>query len=352
MLTLERARVFSELYPMPKPISNIKATFVALSPWQSLGTGLPCFHFLSSTRGKRLTFAGIFYSLSLFSALLLFNNYESILTTQKLLTSNPTALLEVLLQPVAFFALTLLFLTLGIAVARTTIPLFIFPLLFLAANPFKLASLLASLLILVGFLAYYYQFLKNINDLKRPIMSQAFNSSLVVLISLLSLAITVNYYNGFSARIAHVSVRLGSSVSQRFNFIINDFDSETSKTLKNETLREHAIGYLTAHKMPLNEAAITLRQRQLVTGLGLATAKSTDDYRVLLDKAIKHQVSSTINTYHKLLSILVPFVFFFVTDVLANVSSNITWVLLLLTERGLLRKARLDLVTVKLNGVH
>ena len=294
----------------------------------------------SDTRRKtRLYGAVSFYILSLGCALLLFNNYSILFTSQRLLSANPYVLITLLVEPVIYLALCVYFLALGIAMARSIIPIVLIPIIFFLNSKLSLNSFFSSLLIGAAFWFFYYQFTKSFYELKKPTLAKALNSSLGLFIIFISLAISLNYYADFSSRVGRLSTRLGIAASQKFGFIANDFDSESTPVSQQETLRTHAINSLVSRNTPINEKSIAQKERSILNGLDLTAASPNSNYKMLLDKAIKKQVSITVSNYHKLLLIVVPFAFFFVTDVLANVSVNVTWALLECTEFILRRKA-------------
>ncbi|GAC1501104.1 MAG: hypothetical protein NVS1B10_05100 [Candidatus Saccharimonadales bacterium] len=280
----------------------------------------------------------IFYALSIGAALLLFNNYGTLFTSQKLLSSNSNLLMKVLLEPVLYLAACIYFLTLGLAYLRTIIPVLLIALLFFVGNKLSLNSFLSFLLILTAFASYYFQFYKNYSEYKRPTIAKTLNASLTVFIIFISLAISLNYYNGFSERINQLSDRLSTNVSRHFSFIENNYSSGTSKLVSHETLKQHVVRILKSSNTPVTETTITDKEKELIKGLGLPSARSNENYISLLDRATKQQIDLTIKNYRKILAIIVPFAFFFVTDVLANVSSNIAWLSLLITERLYTRK--------------
>ena len=297
------------------------------------GSSLPIIVKCDMKRTTRVELAIIFYALSIGSAFLLFNNYLLLFTSQKLLNTNSSILLTVLLEPVAYLATCIYFLTLGMAFMRTIIPVFLIGLAFLLDNKLNLNAFLSFLLILSAFLIYYFQFYKNYSEYKQPILSKTLNSSLALFIIFISLAISFNFYSGFSSRVGQLSDRLSTSISKRFGFIENNYASSASNGVAHETMRQHVIRSLTLSRLPTTQETITAGERDLIKGLGLPSARPNDNYVALLDKATKRQVDLTINNYRKILTIIVPFAFFFVTDVLSNVSSNVAWLALLVTER-------------------
>jgi hypothetical protein len=297
------------------------------------GTALPIIMKRGMKRTRRVELAIIFYVLSIGSAFLLFDNYALLFTSQKLFNTNTSILVTVLLEPVVYLSACIYFLTLGMAFMRTIVPVFLIGLIFMLDNKFNLNSFLSLLLILSAFIIYYFQFYKNYDDLKQPILSKTLNASLALFIIFISLAISLNFYSGFSNRIGQLSNSLGTSISKRFGFIENNYASSTSKGVAQETLRQHVIRNLTASKLSVTEDTITASEKELIKGLGLPSARPNDNYVALLDKATKRQIDLTINNYRKIFAIVVPFAFFFVTDVLANVSSNVAWLALFITER-------------------
>lgn len=308
--------------------SNVKLRNICLD-----GSSLPIILKCDMKQTTRVELAIIFYALSIGSAFLLFNNYSLLFTSQKLLSTNSSILLTVLLEPVAYLATCIYFLTLGMAFMRTIIPVFLIGLVFLLDNKLNLNAFLSFLLILSAFLIYFFQFYKNYSEYERPVLSKTLNSSLALFIIFISLAISFNFYSGFSSRVGQLSDRLSTSISKRFGFIENNYASSASKGVARETLRQHVIRNLTLRKIPTTEEVITASEKDLIKGLGLPSARPNDNYVALLDKATKRQVDLTINNYRKILAIIVPFAFFFVTDVLSNVSSNVAWLALFVTER-------------------
>lgn len=296
------------------------------------GTSLPIIAKRNMKRTTLVELAIIFYAFSIGSAFLLFNNYAQLFTSQKLLSTNTSILLTVLFEPVVYLAACIYFLTLGMAFMRTIIPVFLIGLVYLLANKFNLNAFLSFLLILLAFIIYYFQFYKNYNEYKQPILSKTLNASLALFIIFISLAISLNFYSGFANRVGQLSNRLGVSTSKRFGFIENNYDSSASKGIAHETLRQHVIRNLTANKQPTTEDTITTNEKDLIKGLGLPSARPNDNYVALLDRATKRQVDLTINNYRKILAVVVPFAFFFVTDVLSNVASNLAWLGLFVTE--------------------
>ena len=313
--------------------SRLKHSLIHLLKICHNGSSLPVAQRLQPKQTLRIQMALIFYALSIGCALLLFSNYASLFTSQKLLNTNTSLLLNILFEPVAYLAGCIYFLTLGMAFMRTLLPICVIALLFLTENNLSLSAVLSCLLMLSAFTIYYFQFYGNYNEFKVPSLSKTLNSSLAIFIIFVSLAISLNYYNGFSARVSRVSDRLGTSISKRFGFIEHNYAIGTSEAVSHDTLRQHVIRRLTSDKLMVTEETILATEKNLIFGLGLASANPNDNYSGLLDRATKRQVDVTINNYRKILTIIVPFAFFFVTDVLANVSSNIAWLLLLATER-------------------
>lgn len=297
------------------------------------GSPLPIVVKRDIKRRTRIELAVIFYVLGLGCAFLLFNNYAQLFTSQKLLNSNSRILFMVLLEPVVYLAACIYFLTLGMAFMRTMIPMFFVGLIFVFDNQLNLNAFFSFLLMLSAFLIYYFQFYSNYNEYKHPSLSKTLNASLAIFIIFISLAISLNFYGGFSNRVTQLSNRLSTSVSKHFGFIENNYISNTNKGIAHETLRQHVLRNLTVSKLPITDAAVINSEKDLIKGLGLVSAQPNDNYVALLDKATKRQIDLTINNYRKILTIVVPFAFFFVTDVLANVSSNVAWLALLITER-------------------
>ncbi len=310
----------------------------SINSFAPIGAALEGFDMTKMSRSNRLIIAVLLYVLSIGSAFLLFDKYSTLFATQALLTSNTGVLLRTFLEPVLYLTLCLYFFTLGIVLARTILPIVLISILFASLNKLTLNSIISNIIIFAAFLIYYFQFFKNFSELKKPTIFKAFNSSLAIFIALISLAISINYYHDFTARIDRISTKLGTTISQHFADITNNYNSETSSVSRHETLRTRAIRDLKLKNIAIDEVAITRQEQELIRGLRLTTAKPTDEYRSLLDRAIKHEVATTINTYNKILMIIVPFAFFFITDVLANVSAYIAVFLLMVTEWGLRRK--------------
>ena len=306
-----------------------------LNPLRPLGMSVQVKSRWSLSRSRQIRLAILLYALSLVLIFLFFREYALDLSTKKLLTTSSLVIAKTLILPVAYFSLSIYFLTLGMALARTIIPIYLMPIVYIASLNISTNALISSGIVLFSYLLFYFMFSISIGEFKVATLTKALTSSLSMFSLVLSFAITISLYGGFSNRADSIGNKLGNTVTDRFSFIFNINTPAEEAILKRETLQSFSIKYLQSHNTSVTQATIKAEEQSVVTGLGLKFASSSDTMANLKRKAVTTQVTSIINTYHKLIQIAVPFAFFFITQSLTSVAAIVVVGVMFFTERVL-----------------
>ncbi|GAC1391145.1 MAG: hypothetical protein NVSMB46_02580 [Candidatus Saccharimonadales bacterium] len=312
--------------------TSIQKILFIINPFRPYKTSLEFQTRYSLGKKDRLLLILFLYSLSLLCAYFLFRDYAELLTTAKLITTNTVIVVKALAEPILLFTVCIYSLTIAISISPSVIPIFGIMAVYLLSHTINVVSILSSILILLAFLIFYIQLINSFEDLKHPSVSKSFNASLGVFVAIISIAVTFNFYNVFTQSINRLSSRLGDTISNRFNAILSIYDDSSYQTSRNITLKTYTINYLNEHKIPVNDYNIKVREQKTLAALGLSRASETDTFGSLIHKSVTAQVVSVAKTYHKLIIIIIPFAFFFVTDILSNIATNIAYGLLLITE--------------------